>query len=92
MPRQFITDAVEVSTAVTAECDCYVHQFGAIAPGCRPRGYPSDMTDAEWAEVRRAMPVRSRAVYHSGRTHARSHPDTYADQQRRPTYQELQLP
>ncbi|MFG2560287.1 hypothetical protein [Streptomyces sp. NPDC048496] len=33
MPRQFTTDADGESTPLTPECDCYVHQFGAIAPG-----------------------------------------------------------
>jgi hypothetical protein len=49
--------AVLASTAVTPACDCYVHRFGSIAQGRRTRCYPSDMTDAEWAEVRFAMPV-----------------------------------
>lgn len=39
-------------------CDCLAHSFGNAAD--RPERvpvYPSDMTDAEWAVVRDAMPV-----------------------------------
>jgi len=49
--------AVPASTTVTPECDCYVHRFGSIASGQRARCCPSDMTDAEWAEVRSAVPA-----------------------------------
>jgi hypothetical protein len=45
------------ATSVTLACDCYVHQFGAIAAGLSPERYPTDMTDAEWALVRDMMPV-----------------------------------
>jgi hypothetical protein len=57
LPRRFTTTTttttttVGESTAVTPERD-YVHQLGAIASGRRLRRYPSDMTDAEWAEAR----------------------------------------
>ncbi|GGJ14209.1 hypothetical protein GCM10010121_026010 [Streptomyces brasiliensis] len=51
------TDPGLASTAVTLACDCYVHLYGAIGPGRRAPRYPSDMTDAEWAVVRAAMPV-----------------------------------
>jgi transposase len=39
-------------------CDCFAHRFGNAGdrPDRRPR-YPSDMSDAEWAVVRDAMPV-----------------------------------
>ncbi|GAA3814999.1 IS5 family transposase [Streptomyces chiangmaiensis] len=41
-----------------SSCDCLAHRFGNAAD--RPERvpvYPSDMTDAEWAVVRDAMPV-----------------------------------
>lgn len=59
--------AVLASTTVTPECDCYVHRFGSIAPGQRARCYPSGMTDAEWAEVRSAMPVPALLLQQGGR-------------------------
>lgn len=46
------------SNSVARECDCLAHRFGNA--GDRPHRrlrYPSDMTDAEWAVVRDAMPV-----------------------------------
>lgn len=46
------------STSVTWECDCVAHRFGNAADnGVRERHYPTDMTDAEWAEVRPLLPV-----------------------------------
>ncbi|MEY9997017.1 transposase [Streptomyces sp. V4I8] len=45
------------STPAPLPCDCYVHVYGAITAGRRAERYPSDMTDAEWAVVRAAMPV-----------------------------------
>lgn len=45
------------SNQVPLGCDCYVHVFGSIAAGRRASVYGTDMTDAEWALVRAAMPV-----------------------------------
>ena len=46
------------SNSVPQSCDCLAHVYGNAADhGGRVRRYPSDMTDAEWAEVRAAMPV-----------------------------------
>lgn len=59
--------AVLASATATLGCDCYVHRFGSIAPGRRTRCYPSDMTDAEWAEIRSAMPVRAWLLKRGGR-------------------------
>lgn len=67
MLLQFTTDPVDGSTAVTPECDCYVHQFRAIAPERRPRRYPSEITGVEWAEVRMAMPVPAWLAGRGGR-------------------------
>ncbi|MFG2563691.1 transposase, partial [Streptomyces sp. NPDC048496] len=67
---QLTIPAVPASTTVTPECDCYVHRFGSIAPGRRARCYPSDMTDAEWAEVRAAMPVPAWLLKQGGRPEA----------------------
>ncbi|GGL95687.1 hypothetical protein GCM10010129_44510 [Streptomyces fumigatiscleroticus] len=46
------------SNQASPECDCLAHRFGNAVdrPYRRPR-YPSDMSDAEWAVVRDAMPV-----------------------------------
>ncbi len=46
------------SNSAAPTCDCLAHRFGNAGdhPHRRPR-YPSDMTDAEWAVVRDAMPV-----------------------------------
>ena len=39
-------------------CDCLAHVYGNAADHPdRVRRYPSDMTDAEWAEVRPLLPV-----------------------------------
>ncbi|WRZ00401.1 hypothetical protein OG889_40415 [Streptomyces sp. NBC_00481] len=57
MPTQWTTDLPETSNPVTLECDCYVHQFGAIAPRRRESYYETDMSDAEWALVRALMPM-----------------------------------
>jgi transposase len=46
------------SNSRVSSCDCLAHRFGNAAD--RPERvpvYPSDMTDAEWAVVRDAMPV-----------------------------------
>lgn len=46
------------SNSRVSECDCLAHRFGNAADRPdRARRYPSDMTDAEWAVVREAMPV-----------------------------------
>ncbi|MFF3877384.1 IS5 family transposase [Streptomyces sp. NPDC001978] len=46
------------STAVPLECDCLAHRFGNAADhGVREQRYPTDMTDAEWAQVRPLLPV-----------------------------------
>jgi transposase len=46
------------SNSAALSCDCLAHRFGNAGdrPHRRPR-YPSDMSDAEWAVVRDAMPV-----------------------------------
>ena len=46
------------SNSASLSCDCLAHRFGNAGdrPYRRPR-YPSDMSDAEWAVVRNAMPV-----------------------------------
>ena len=73
MPHQLSSISAYASTAVTPGCDCYVHRFGSIAPGLRARCYPSDMTDAEWAEVRSAMPVPAWLLKRGGRPEAYCH-------------------
>lgn len=46
------------SNSAAPSCDCLAHVYGNAADhGERVRRYPSDMTDAEWAEVRVALPV-----------------------------------
>ena len=57
MPCQSTTAEPQCATSATLPCDCYVHAFGAIPAGRRAPYYPTDMSDAEWAEVRAAMPV-----------------------------------
>ncbi|MFK4272503.1 IS5 family transposase [Streptomyces milbemycinicus] len=57
MPYQFIITELAEASSATLVCDCYVHQFGAIAVGRRVSLYPTDMTDAEWARVRVSMPA-----------------------------------
>ena len=46
------------SNSAARSCDCFAHRFGNAGdrPNREPR-YPSDMSDAEWAVVRDAMPV-----------------------------------
>ncbi|GAA2344846.1 DDE transposase [Streptomyces caniferus] len=55
---QFYALASVGSSSVAQSCDCLAHRFGNAGdrPQRRPR-YPSDMSDAEWAVVRDAMPV-----------------------------------
>jgi transposase len=49
--------AVE-SNAGSRSCECLAHVYGNAADQPeRVRRYPSDMTDAEWARVRAALPV-----------------------------------
>ena len=57
MPYQLTTCAPVGATTDTLSCDCYVHQYGAIAARRRAPRYPSDMTDGEWAQVKASMPV-----------------------------------
>lgn len=39
-------------------CGCLAHVYGNAADRpLRVRRYPSDMTDAEWAEIRNSLPV-----------------------------------
>jgi hypothetical protein len=57
LPYQLTICVPVEATSDTLACDCYVHQYGAIAAGRRAPHYPSDMTDAEWAQVRASMPV-----------------------------------
>ncbi|GAA3909054.1 IS5 family transposase [Streptomyces lacrimifluminis] len=73
MSDELTIPAVPASTTVTPECDCYVHRFGSIASGQRARCYPSDMTDAEWAEVRSAVPVPAWLLKQGGRPEAYCH-------------------
>ena len=49
------------SNSASLECDCLARQFGNAGgrPYRRPR-YSSDMSDAEWAIVRDALPVPGR--------------------------------
>jgi transposase len=70
LPSQSTTDAGLTSTSVTRECDCYVHLYGAIGRGRRAPCYPSDMSDAEWAVVRAAMPVPAWLEGRGGRPEA----------------------
>lgn len=73
MPSQFTTPTASASTPLTPECDCYVHRFGSLAMGQRTPRYPSDMTDAEWGEVRAAMPVPAWLLKRGGRPEAYCH-------------------
>ena len=54
---QLTTSDAAGSIPVPLACDCYVHLYGAIAAGMRAERYPTDMTDAEWAQIRASMPV-----------------------------------
>lgn len=46
------------SNCCVSSCDCLAHVYGnAVDHGVRVRRYPSDMTDAEWAQVRTALPT-----------------------------------
>jgi transposase len=70
---QFSISSVDESTAGTLWCDCYVHAFGAIPARRRGRRYDSDMTDAEWAVVRAAMPVPAWLEGRGGHPEAHCH-------------------
>ncbi|MGW3028482.1 transposase [Streptomyces sp. NPDC001221] len=55
---QFSAAAAPVSNFGVSPCDCLAHRFGNAADhGDRERRYPSDLTDAEWAAVRDALPM-----------------------------------
>lgn len=57
MSLSYASKSVQFNSVVPS-CDCLAHRFGNAAD--RPERvtvYPSDMTDAEWAVVRDAMPV-----------------------------------
>jgi transposase len=46
------------SNSGVSRCDCLAHRFGNAADHeSRERRYPSDLTDAEWAVVRDALPM-----------------------------------
>jgi Putative transposase of IS4/5 family (DUF4096) len=61
------------ATSATQACDCYVHQFGAISESVRPAYYPTDMTDAEWAQIRASMPVPAWLEGRGGRPEEHCH-------------------
>jgi transposase len=49
---------VQGSNSATPSCDCLAHVYGNAADQPdRARRYPSDMTDAEWAQIRPLLPV-----------------------------------
>ena len=75
MPAQWTTAVPGTSNTVTLECDCYVHQFGAIAPRRRESYYETDMSDAEWALVRASMPMPAWMESRGGRPEAHCHRD-----------------
>ena len=75
MPAQWTTVVPETSNPVTLECDCYVHQFGAIAPRRRESYYETDMSDAEWALVRASMPMPAWMESRGGRPEEYCHRD-----------------
>ncbi|WP_197085323.1 IS5 family transposase [Saccharothrix sp. ST-888] len=46
------------SNSTRSQCDCLAHRYGNAADhGERVRRYDSDMTDAEWFEIRDLLPV-----------------------------------
>jgi transposase len=73
LSEQFSITEAAASNGDTLACDCYVHAFGAIAPGRRAARYPSDMTDAEWTVVRAAMPMPAWMEGRGGRPEAHCH-------------------
>jgi transposase len=55
---QFYVVPLPVSNSSRTSCDCLAHRFGNAADRPdRVPAYGSDMTDAEWAVVRDALPV-----------------------------------
>lgn len=55
---QLYAFAPRKSNLPSRSCDCLAHVYGNAADRPeRARAYPSDMTDAEWAEVRASLPV-----------------------------------
>ncbi len=55
---QFYAVSSPEFNSVLSVCDCLAHRFGNAADQPeRVPVYPSDMTDAEWAVVRDALPV-----------------------------------
>lgn len=50
-----------------------MHLYGAIAAGRRAQRYPTDMTDAEWAQIRASMPVPAWLKGRGGRPEAFCH-------------------
>jgi len=57
MSQFYAVTPVEFNSARSA-CDCLAHRFGnAVDRPDRVRTYDSDMTDAQWAVVRDAMPT-----------------------------------
>lgn len=73
MPFQCTISEPVGATSVTLACDCYVHQFGAIDESVRRVCYPTDMTDAEWAQVRASMPVPAWLEGRGGRPEEHCH-------------------
>jgi transposase len=73
LPRVYVLAPVE-SNALSALCDCLAHRFGNAAdhPGRRPR-FGSDMTDAEWAIVRLALPAPAWMDGRGGRPESSCH-------------------
>ncbi|NGO68945.1 transposase [Streptomyces sp. SB3404] len=55
-------------------CDCVAHRFGNAADHLeRVRRHSSDMTDAEWAQVRPMLPVPGQLRGREGRPEAYGH-------------------
>lgn len=50
-----------------------MHLYGAIAAGRRAQRYPTDMPDAEWAQIRASMPVPAWLEGRGGRPEAFCH-------------------
>ncbi|MFI9616741.1 IS5 family transposase [Streptomyces sp. NPDC052023] len=57
VPQSSVSMAGQSNSAAPS-CDCLAHVYGNAADQPeRQRRYPTDMTDAEWAEVRPLLPV-----------------------------------
>lgn len=71
---QSSVSALMSSNSAPLTCDCLAHRFGNAGdrPYRRPR-YPSDMSDAEWAVVRDAMPVPGWLEGHGGQPESYCH-------------------